>query len=89
MTIDTIIELGHQAILIAVKLSAPILLLTLIVGLFIAILQAATQVNEMTLSFVPKLIAMVILFLFAGSWMLESLVDYTRNLIRAIPGMIG
>ncbi|MBM3203626.1 flagellar biosynthesis protein FliQ [Candidatus Woesearchaeota archaeon] len=89
MTIDTIIELGHQAILIAVKLSAPILLLTLIVGLFIAILQAATQVNEMTLSFVPKLIAMAILFLFAGSWMLESLVDYTRNLIRAIPGMIG
>ncbi len=89
MTIDTIIELGHQAIIIAVKLSAPILLLTLVVGLFIAILQAATQVNEMTLSFVPKLIAMAILFLFAGSWMLESLVDYTRDLIRAIPGLIG
>lgn len=89
MNIDTIIELGHEAIIIAVKLSAPILLITLVVGLAIAVLQAATQVNEMTLSFVPKLIAMGILFLFAGAWMMESLIDYTRNLIRAIPGLIG
>ena len=89
MNIDTLIDLGQQAIIIAIKLSAPILLLTLAVGLVIAILQAATQVNEMTLSFVPKLIAMAVLFLLAGTWMLESLVDYTRNLFRAIPGLIG
>lgn len=89
MNIDTVINIGHQAILIAIKLSAPILILTLVIGLAIAIIQAATQINEMTLSFVPKLIAMALLFLFAGSWMLESLVDYTRNLFRAIPGLIG
>ncbi|MGI9212804.1 MAG: flagellar biosynthesis protein FliQ [Methylococcaceae bacterium] len=89
MNIDTVINIGHQAILIAIKLSAPILVLTLVIGLSIAIIQAATQINEMTLSFVPKLIAMALLFLFAGSWMLESLVDYTRNLFRAIPGLIG
>jgi flagellar biosynthetic protein FliQ len=89
MTPDTIMALGQQAMTVAVKLSAPMLLVTLAVGLVIALFQAATQVNEMTLTFVPKLIAMAILFMLAGSWMLQLLVEYTRELIRSIPNLIG
>ncbi len=89
MTPDTIVSLGQQAIVVTVELTAPILLSTLLVGLIIAMFQAATQINEMTLTFVPKLIVMALIMLLAGSWMLGVLVDYTRNLFHDIPSLLG
>jgi len=89
MTPDTIMTLGQQAITVTVQLTAPILLATLLVGLVIAMFQAATQINEMTLTFVPKLIVMALIMLLAGPWMLRLLIDYSRNLIRSIPSLIG
>lgn len=89
MTPDTIVNLGQQAITVTVQLTAPILLATLLVGLIIAMFQAATQINEMTLTFVPKLIVMALVMLLAGPWMLRLLIDYTRNLVRSIPNLIG
>lgn len=89
MNPDTIVALGQQAMTVTLQISAPLLLVPLVVGLVIAVFQAATQINEMTLSFVPKLLAMALVMLFAGTWMLQMLVDYTRNLIRNIPNLIG
>lgn len=89
MNPDTIATLGQQAMTVTVQLSAPLLLATLAVGLVIAVFQAATQINEMTLSFVPKLIVMALILMLGGTWMLQTLIDYTRNLIRAIPSLIG
>lgn len=89
MTPETIITLGQRAMELAILLSAPLLLAALLVGVLISLFQAATQINEMTLSFVPKLVALVLVLLLAGSWMLEMLVDFTRNLIKDIPNLIG
>lgn len=89
MTPDTIVSLGQQLIVVTVQLTGPILIATLVVGLLIAMFQAATQINEMTLTFVPKLIIMAMILLFAGPWMLRVLIDYTQNLIRSIPSLIG
>lgn len=89
MTPETIYEVGQQAMVVAVKLTAPILLPSLIVGLLIAMFQAATQINEMTLTFVPKLIVMGAVLLIMGPWMLQMFLDYFQQLIRDIPGMIG
>jgi flagellar biosynthetic protein FliQ len=89
MTPDTIIDLGQRAIVITVQLTAPILLATLAVGLIIAMFQAATQINEMTLTFVPKLIVMALILILAGPWMLRMMIDYTQNLFRSIPSLIG
>jgi flagellar biosynthesis protein FliQ len=89
MTPETIITLGQRAMELAILLSAPLLLAALLVGVLISLFQAATQINEMTLSFVPKLVALVLVLLLAGSWMLEMLVDFTRNLMKDIPNLIG
>jgi flagellar biosynthetic protein FliQ len=70
-------------------LSAPLLLTALAVGLIVGIFQAATQINEMTLSFIPKLLAMAAVLALTGPWMIRQLVEYSRNLIESIPGMIG
>ena len=89
MTPDTVIHLGQEAMRIAVLLSAPILLTALGVGLIIGMVQAATQIQEMTLSFIPKLIGMVLALGIAGSWMLHLLIDFTERLILSIPELIG
>ena len=89
MTPETIAALGQQAMTVTLQISAPMLLATLAVGLCIASFQAATQINEMTLTFVPKLIVMAIVLMLAGPWMLQVLIDYTRSLIRSIPSLIG
>ncbi|HYE36791.1 flagellar biosynthesis protein FliQ [Methylocaldum sp.] len=89
MTPETIAALGQQAMTVTMQISAPMLLATLAVGLVIALFQAATQINEMTLTFVPKLIVMAIVLMLAGPWMLQLLIDYTRSLIRSIPSLIG
>jgi len=89
MTPETVVTIGRQALEMTLMLSAPLLLTALAVGLIVGIFQAATQINEMTLSFIPKLLAMAAVLALTGPWMLRSLVEYTRNLIESIPGMIG
>lgn len=89
MSPDTILDLTRQAMVVILMLSMPILLTALAVGLLIGMFQAATQINEMTLSFIPKLFAVVLAILLAGPWMLHLLVDFTNNLFQRIPGLIG
>ena len=89
MTPTAVIELGRQAVEVTLMVSAPLFLAALVTGLIISIFQAATQINEMTLSFVPKLLVLVVVLLLAGPWMLELLIDFTRNLMKDIPNLIG
>lgn len=89
MSPDTVLDLTRQAMVVILMLSMPILLTALAVGLLVGMFQAATQINEMTLSFIPKLFAVVLAILLAGPWMLHLLVDFTINLFHRIPGLIG
>ena len=89
MTPQSVITIGQQALYVTLMLSAPLLLVSLVVGLVVSILQAATQINEMTLSFIPKLIAMVAALVIAGPWMITYYVDYVRRLFESIPSVIG
>jgi flagellar biosynthetic protein FliQ len=89
MTPETIMTVGRQALEVTILLSAPLLLSALAVGLLVSMFQAATQINEVTLSFIPKLIILVVALLVAGPWMLKVIVDYTRRLFESIPGLIG
>jgi flagellar biosynthesis protein FliQ len=89
MTPETVMTIAQRALEMTVMLAAPLLLVALVVGLLVGIFQAATQINEMTLSFIPKLIGMATAMLIAGPWMLKQLVNYTRMLIESIPSLIG
>jgi len=89
MTPETVVTVGRHALEMTLLLAAPLLLTALAVGLIVGIFQAATQINEMTLSFIPKLLAMAAVLALTGPWMLRTLVEYTRSLIESIPGMIG
>lgn len=89
MSPESVITLIQQALEVLLMVSAPLLLTALGVGLVISIFQAATQINEMTLSFIPKLLAMFLVILLAGPWMLTVLVDFTRRILTSIPQMIG
>lgn len=89
MTPEGFITIGQQALEITLLVSAPLLLAALAVGLLVSIFQAATQINEMTLSFIPKLFVMFIVLGVAGPWMLNMLMDYTRRLFLSIPGLVG
>ena len=82
-------EIGRQAIEVTLLISAPILLTALIVGLIVSIFQAATQINESTLQFVPKLVAMFVVLILLGPWMLQYMVDYIQRLFGSIPQLIG
>ncbi|MBL8504190.1 MAG: flagellar biosynthesis protein FliQ [Rhodocyclaceae bacterium] len=89
MTPSSVIEIGRVAIEVTLLVATPMMLAALVTGLVVSIFQAATQINEMTLSFVPKLIAMFLTLVLAGPWMLTVLTDYMRRLFESIPGMIG
>lgn len=89
MTPDTVIEIGRQAVMVTILLSAPMLLSALAAGVLIGMFQAATQIQDMTLSFIPKLVVMIVVLGLAGPWMLRMLIDYTRELIVRIPTMVG
>lgn len=89
MTPETLVDLGRSALQTTILVSAPLLLVALVVGLVIGVLQAATQIQESTLSFIPKLLAVLITIGLAGPWMLTLLLDYTRRLIGSIPGLLG
>jgi flagellar biosynthetic protein FliQ len=89
MTSQTVLNLGQQAVETMLMVSAPLLGVALVAGLVVSILQAATQINEQTLSFIPKVLAIFGTLLLLGPWMLATLVDYTRRLITSIPFIIG
>ncbi|MEK7842794.1 MAG: flagellar biosynthesis protein FliQ [Pseudomonadota bacterium] len=89
MTPESVMTLGQQALEITMMVSAPILLTALAVGLMVSIFQAATQINEMTLSFIPKLFSMLVMMVVAGPWMLNLMMDYMRRLFTNIPWMLG
>jgi flagellar biosynthesis protein FliQ len=89
MTPETVMTIGQHALEMTMMLAAPLLLVALAVGLLVGIFQAATQINEMTLSFIPKLIAISVALLVAGPWMLRELIGYTRALIESIPSLVS
>jgi flagellar biosynthetic protein FliQ len=89
MTPESVIAMGRTAMEVTLMVAAPLLLVALIVGLIISIFQAATQINEQTLSFIPKLVAVFVTLVLAGPWMLTIMTDYMRTIFSGIPQMIG
>ncbi|MGP2795434.1 flagellar biosynthesis protein FliQ [Serratia marcescens] len=89
MTPESVMALGTEAMKVALALAAPLLLAALISGLVVSLLQAAPQINEMTLSFIPKILAVVATIIIAGPWMLNLLLDYMRTLFSNLPTLIG
>ncbi|HLR12073.1 MAG TPA: flagellar biosynthesis protein FliQ [Burkholderiaceae bacterium] len=89
MTSETVMSLTYAAVKVALSMATPILLMTLLVGLIISIFQAATQVNEMTLSFIPKLITVAITITLLGPWMIAIMVDFMQELFDKIPGLVA
>jgi flagellar biosynthetic protein FliQ len=89
MTNQTVLTIAQEALQITVLVSAPLLLTALLVGLLVSVFQAATQINEMTLSFIPKLLAMFAVLIVSGPWILSMLVDYMQRLYTSIPQTIG
>ena len=89
MTPGTVIDIGRQAVELTLMMSAPLFLAALITGLIVSVFQAATQINEMTLTFVPKLVAVFATMVIAGHWMIALITDFTRRLLESIPTMIG
>lgn len=89
MTPENVMDLAHRMLLVTSMIAAPLLLIALIAGLVIGMLQAATQINESTLSFIPKLLLLVLTLFVTGPWILRVLTDFTRDLYGSIPGMIG
>ncbi len=83
-----VLEIALKAILVAAKLAAPILIVTIAVGFAISLLQSVTQIQEVTLTFVPKLGAVALVLLLAGNWMLAEIVGFTTQLYEAIPGLV-
>lgn len=89
MTPENVMDLAHSTLLITSIIAAPLLLVALVTGLLIGMLQAATQINESTLSFIPKLLVLVLALFALGPWILRELVDFTHDLYANIPNMIG
>ena len=89
MNAQQVFTLGQEGLLQLLTVAAPVLLTVLVVGLVVSIFQAATQISEATLSFVPKVVAAVAVLAFAGPWMMSSLVEYLQRTLQAIPGMVG
>ena len=89
MTPENVMVLAHKTLMVTTLISAPLLLIALITGLVIGMLQAATQINESTLSFIPKLLMLVLSLFVAGPWILRVLIDFTHELYASIPAMVG
>ena len=86
---ETVLDIGREAFWLAVLLAGPMLGAALAVGLFIGVIQAATQVQEMTLSFIPKLLSLVVVLFLVGPWMLRLIVTFSERLFLDIPGLVG
>jgi flagellar biosynthetic protein FliQ len=89
MTPGVVMEIGREAVQAALMLAGPLLLAALIVGLMVSIFQAATQINEATLSFIPKLVAVFTMLILAGPWMLQFMLEFMRRMLESIPNIIG
>lgn len=89
MDAQQVLAAGQEGLWVLLMVSAPLLLVVLVVGLVVSIFQAATQINEATLSFVPKVVAAVAMLAIAGPWMLSTLVDYIQRTLQGIPGAVG
>ena len=89
MTPESVMAMGYEAMKLSLLLGAPLLLVALVTGLLISLFQAATQINEMTLSFIPKLLAVFATLVIAGPWMLNTVLDYMRTLFSSIPQLVG
>ncbi len=89
MDSQAVFTLGQQALLMLLMIAAPILFSVLVVGVIVSVLQAATQINEATLSFVPKILAAMAVLAIAGPWMITTLVEYIQRVLQAIPGAVG
>jgi flagellar biosynthesis protein FliQ len=86
---DTVVSLATQAMMLSLKIAGPILVLGLIIGLLVSIFQAVTSIQEQTLTFIPKIIALAVIIVVLGPWMLRQVVDYTQNLYQSIPTLIS
>lgn len=89
MTPESVMTIGQQAMELTLMVSAPMLLTGLIIGLIVSIFQAATQINEMTLSFIPKLVGMFVVLIITGPWMIGIMLDYMTRLYSSIPYLAG
>jgi flagellar biosynthetic protein FliQ len=89
MNQGVVLDIGREALLVTATIAGPLLLVALVVGLLIGIVQAATSINEMTLSFIPKLVGLTLVLYMFGSWQITVLTDFTSRLIERIPGIIG
>ncbi|WP_029043347.1 MULTISPECIES: flagellar biosynthesis protein FliQ [Cupriavidus] len=88
MTPETVMSIATQAMKMTLMLAAPLLLVALVAGLVVSLFQAATQINEMTLSFIPKLLALFATMVLAGPWMINTFVDYMREVFQGIPALV-
>ncbi|MFA5916343.1 MAG: flagellar biosynthesis protein FliQ [Burkholderiales bacterium] len=89
MSPESVLTIAQQALLVTLMMAAPPLLAALLTGLIVSVFQAATQINEMTLSFIPKLVAIFVVLVLFGPWMLGIMLDYMRELFTNLPAMIG
>jgi flagellar biosynthesis protein FliQ len=89
MTQDQVVSLVVDAMGVSLKIALPVLLVTLVVGLAVSIFQAVTQIQEQTLTFIPKVVAMAVVIVVVGPWMLGQIVSYTQNLYESIPSLVG
>lgn len=89
MDSNTVLTIGQEAMKVMMLITAPLLLAGLVTGLLVGMVQAATQINEMTLSFIPKLIVVAVVLMATGPWMLQMLIEYTRQLMQQVPSLIG
>jgi flagellar biosynthetic protein FliQ len=86
---DTVVHLAQQAMELAMKVAGPLLLVGLVIGLVVSVFQAVTQIQEQSLSFIPKIVGVAVVVVVAGPWMLGQLLGYTEDLFRSIPALVG
>lgn len=89
MTPEAVMELAYRGMQVALMLAAPMLVAALAIGLLVSLFQAATQINEMTLSFIPKILGVFFVLMMAGPYLLQLIIEFTRNLFQNIPMMLG
>ena len=89
MTPEMVVDVGRESLMVVVMLTTPVLLTALAIGLSIGMIQAATQIQEMTLSFIPKLFGMFAVLMFIGHWMLRIVTEFTIRLYESVPGLVG
>jgi len=89
MTEAYVLTLGQNAIMMSLLLAGPILLISLVVGSLVSLVQAATQINEVTMTFLPKMIGIILVLLLLGSWMLQQMLVFTANLFNSLPGLVN